>query len=820
MAKTLILGIGTTGLRIIEEAQQYHYEFTGRNKPGKNTSYIYIETDTSRLAKSTAGGNSEIEAVLFDFDQINVDIEILNKEKTIDSSWIPAVNYLEQSHLGAGGMPSFGRLSLWKTNNYQNIRSTIERKFHEIGGDKDTTILVVGTLTGGTGSGLAVDIAYLIQDILPNNVKNIHSLFLLPNRSSLIEDISLHENSFSATTAINFYSDPKNSFNIVWPDKSKFKSSAPPYQISHYLSQDFSNGDATIRDLGELVKVAGMHVLLNIINTNSPGNFFHDTIHRRRIDQAGASRLGNQITSGFMMVQYPKAQLKELLALKISENLVNSISNSETYTNQSKSKKLISSHRPNFESDACKEFEKILNKSLSTFDNIMTTNDLLLADDISFQVDQIVNDKHDIPTERVLFNICNTTQDDNYFMLFKSNVLNFKNTLIDNLHDYASNITDKYKNLNITKIYFERLTEYITELEIFYNDNYQLDGNDDNWDNYLGKLLDTLTKNSIDYKLVFQKKKYYNYIINQSIEALKIHCIIKELTNIREELLKDSIVTSLNGKTLPSVPYISSLITKINTLANGEELNIMTLKRRRSELAGSLDKYSTNFKMLYVSGSKEVDLEEAFHKYNNEGDFINFSSLFSNNIWNFAQGDLTDMYRTVIKNSVDFINHKSFFTSSLIEIIEKINPDKSLESRQLKNLFKASKENIKKELPALLGLANNFSLGIDDKSKLHIITSDHNKYNKLFSEYKVDIGEDNTTDLADLKDVIVYYQEYATTTNLDNPLLDVTKHLNTLDNIKQHITDVLKREDDNNTNIYVSKKSPYFNLNDLNKLIS
>ena len=277
MAKTLILGIGTTGLRIIEEAQQYHYEFTGRNKPGKNTSYIYIETDTSRLAKSTAGGNSEIEAVLFDFDQINVDIEILNKEKTIDSSWIPAVNYLEQSHLGAGGMPSFGRLSLWKTNNYQNIRSTIERKFHEIGGDKDTTILVVGTLTGGTGSGLAVDIAYLIQDILPNNVKNIHSLFLLPNRSSLIEDISLHENSFSATTAINFYSDPKNSFNIVWPDKSKFKSSAPPYQISHYLSQDFSNGDATGGNvLANITSAASSYKLVNFkqyVDTGSGDTF-------------------------------------------------------------------------------------------------------------------------------------------------------------------------------------------------------------------------------------------------------------------------------------------------------------------------------------------------------------------------------------------------------------------------------------------------------------------------------------------------------------------------------------------------------------------
>ena len=44
MASTLIIGIGTTGLRIIEEAQQYHYEFTGKNKPGSKTKFTEIET--------------------------------------------------------------------------------------------------------------------------------------------------------------------------------------------------------------------------------------------------------------------------------------------------------------------------------------------------------------------------------------------------------------------------------------------------------------------------------------------------------------------------------------------------------------------------------------------------------------------------------------------------------------------------------------------------------------------------------------------------------------------------------------------------------
>ena len=75
--KTLIIGIGSTGLRILEEAQQYHYEFTGRNKPGNNVEFLYFETDISNKSKSTAGGRSVIHPVMCDFTNINVDVQQL-----------------------------------------------------------------------------------------------------------------------------------------------------------------------------------------------------------------------------------------------------------------------------------------------------------------------------------------------------------------------------------------------------------------------------------------------------------------------------------------------------------------------------------------------------------------------------------------------------------------------------------------------------------------------------------------------------------------------------------------------------------------------
>ena len=34
--------------------------------------------------------------------------------------WIPPVEYLESGNIGAGGMPAFGRLSMWKKYNFDN----------------------------------------------------------------------------------------------------------------------------------------------------------------------------------------------------------------------------------------------------------------------------------------------------------------------------------------------------------------------------------------------------------------------------------------------------------------------------------------------------------------------------------------------------------------------------------------------------------------------------------------------------------------------------------------------------------------------------
>ena len=816
--KSLIIGIGSTGLSILEEAQQYHYEFTSQNKPGNNVEFIYLETDKSNKSRDTAGGKTEINPIFVDFgNDTNVDIAQLQQNSEIDSSWIPPIEYLEQGTIGAGGMPSFGRLALWKAVNFNNIRDEITRRFNNIQGDSDTMIYVVGSLTGGTGSGICLDLAYLLQDTLPQCRSNLQALLLLPNRATFAGHKALHENSFAALTALDFYSNPKNSYKIKWPDGSPEKEyKTPPFQLTQFISQDFSNGNASIDDLGELIKVAGMKVLMTILNTNTVNEgVFEDALAKRRIDQIGAGNLETYNSFGFKMIQYPKAQLKELLSINIGIDFIKSIVDPENFLNRLGNKKPILSQTQTFNRDSKVDFEEILKDTMDIFDSSNTADGLLISDDIDSVISQMISNKLEHGDKRETHAKFNTKNSSSYYALFNNNKTVFRNQLINKMYDYTNSITEKYKNLFITKLHIENIISYIDEMISFYKKRYGIDGNVQTWDQFIGIKIDELFDSKLDFQLTFYRRKYYRYIFEQLKEALKIQTIIPELEKLKENLTSEKSVQSLDGYTLPSLNYVNNLINDYKTLTVGDDVK-MTLYRRKNLLEDSLEKYSTSFTMLFETGSMKSDIDYATDKYNRSESKIGINELFGGkSIMEFAQQKFDLMYRKCIDNSVGYINEQDFFTSSLIEIIDKIDPKANNETNALTSLFNSTDNNIREKVPAMFGLNTDYSLGKDAASKLIITTSDSNKYNKLFTQYEINRVKDNAVDLIGLTDVIVIYQEYATTTDNKSKLLNPIQHINTMPLVKKHIKERLASDDS-----YFIKKSPYLSKAQLKKILN
>lgn len=815
--KSLIIGIGSTGLSILEEAQQYHYEFTSKNKPGNNVEFIYLETDKSNKSRDTAGGKTQINPIFVDFgNDTNVDINQLKNNKNIDSEWVPPIEYLEQGTIGAGGMPSFGRLSLWKAVNFNNIRDEIISKFNKIQGDSNTVIYVVGSLTGGTGGGICLDLAYLIQDTFPQCRSNLQALLLLPNRATFAGHKALHENSFSALSALDYYSKIENNYTINWPDGSPRKEFlSPPFQLIQFISQDFANGNASIDELGELIKVAGMKVLMTILNTNTVSEgLFEDSLARRRIDQIGADNLGTYNSFGFKMIQYPKAQLKELLSINIGNELIKSIVDPVNFLNKLSNKSPIQSQSQTFTRNSKIQFEEILKETMDIFDNCNTPEGLLLSEDIDNTIFQMISNKLENDDKRETHGRFNTVNSNSYYSLFDNNKTIFRNELINRIYNYTNKVTENYKNLFITKIHIENIIDYIDEMIEFYKERYGIDGNVQKWDQFLGVKVDELFDSKLDFQLTFFKRKYYRYIFEQLKEALKIQTIIPELEKLKENLLSENSTQSLQGFRLPSIYYVNKLISDYKELSEGDDIN-MTLYRRKNSLEASLEKYSTSFIMLFETGSMKGDIEYAFDKYKRSESKIGFNELFGGkSIVEFAQEKLEIMYRKSIDNAVNYINEQDFFSSSLIEIIDNIDPNANNDTNALMTLFNSNHNLIREKVPAMFGLNPDYALSTDAASKLIIVSSDSNKYNQLLTEYEVNKINDNAVDLVGLNDVIVLYQEYATTTDNKSKLLNPIQHINTIPIVKNHIKERLTSD-----KAYFIKKSPYLTKEQLQKIL-
>ena len=89
MAKpTLLIGIGTSGLRVLEETQKFYFEHTGTNKPG-NVEYLYLETDEESFPSTTVLKN-EIKREYLDLSNKETKINnLIDKIPKTENYWIP-----------------------------------------------------------------------------------------------------------------------------------------------------------------------------------------------------------------------------------------------------------------------------------------------------------------------------------------------------------------------------------------------------------------------------------------------------------------------------------------------------------------------------------------------------------------------------------------------------------------------------------------------------------------------------------------------------------------------------------------------------------
>lgn len=806
MSSFLLIGIGSTGLSMLEQVEQFVYEFTRQNKPGPNVELMYLETDLEKKPVRTASGKTSITQIPLSLGDNAVDIRQLKATEHIDSSWIPESTDVLKNLNGAGGMPTYGRLALWGGDNYKKLKNEIQRKYADISGDDKTQIIILGSLTGGTGSGLCVDVPYLVRDVTRNS--NVTAIFLLPDGKSFGMNKSLHENSHSAMSALDYYY--KNTYKTTFPDNVTIEDERAPYGLVQYLSQDFSSAKASIASLDELIRVAGVIVGMNILGTGSKQATFSQVIGSRRVDRGGAGTMGNNISNGFLMIQFPKAQLEEILSLSVARELLSDLINPTDYIDRLGNKKNILGDEVLIKNEIYVKAEQILKACSDAIDSLTTPKGTTIKEAISGDAESLINKDFEQPSgKRFLYDLFSSKSAGNYYEQVFNNGASVRNILVESIQDYIKELTDSRKNLTVTKLGIETFGAYLKKIIGFYEERYGISGESATWDGVLQKHIEALLSEMQVFKLALMSNKYAQYILSHLLDLVKVHCSVEILKAVVEHLGKpDSELLSSEGKRLPNLKSVERRIALIQTLidGDGDDMNY-TLNRRENELVKSLDTFASCFKMVYRTGARASDLIEAKSNYlKDDSQRITHAKLTGTKlIWDFFEDDANSVYSNVVQNCVDEIKMLNLFANTSLESIlreAKLREDRNLSG--IITILNSPVEIISQQIPAMVKLKDGvYSFGQDPNSKLVLLSSDHKKYAPLFPNCNFSSTSSNVTDLSSLQNTIILYQEYGFMGDVTGETFNPLVHIGQMDDTRTYLNRAIQKEN------YCSRKVAY-----------
>ncbi|MDB4583890.1 tubulin-like doman-containing protein [Draconibacterium sp.] len=751
---TIIIGIGTSGLYTLENTQRFYYETYKTNKP-RNVEFIYIETNESNSPVGTPIGN-DIKQVYISLDNMAEMIAELKKSCN-NPSWLPDSRVALTAGIGAGGIRSCGRLAMWGRNkrgdNFSNVIRAITNAYANvmhINNNDDNiadqpAVFITGSLTGGTGAGIFIDMGYLIRHII-QNITDIYGLFLLPNEPTVIRGYEvMYGNAFGAIKDLEYYNKIENKYIEKWPNGFNKDLEVPPYELVQFISQDYQDGAPAIRTLNGLYKMAGLYLFLNIAG-------IYEKRRERLVDAAGNSLIGKYGTFGLSAIQFPKDQIQEFVSSQLSIELLNRMTDSKEYFLNGQ-KRSIS--RPSIKQSMAIVFDEILENAFANL-NTVEANDLM----VSIDRDATRINKGEIKGSPVEFIISmfSSTRNDNYHALVKNNIKSALNVFVDSIYQQVDNAMQSTENLYYAKYVLEDIIETI-ERTLSYWRSIGLSSQPQNWDNELRKLAIGCTGNT--YKSVLEHDEVLKDRLNTIFELMKIHLSIRVLIDISKHVKEGKIKLEGGKHELPRLQFFDNLIKKLNALiGNADNLgngNISFI-RRLNDIRGDIDDTTLPILRVYPSNSFSKECTKAKDTFTQRsGDNIRSITevIQQKNILNYLKQKLggkfnEEVYLDFLKafrlkldmqNCIEDFNIASYIRTNTAESIRTARKATS-PFLKVNRIFAPS--------PSL----PRFVVG-DDNNDITDVLSDF--INQNYNDFQDSI--DGKKELNDLKNIMVFYDE-------------------------------------------------------------
>ena len=751
---TIIIGIGTSGLYTLENAQRFYYETYKTNKP-KNVEFIYIETNESNRPVGTPIGN-DITRVYISLDNM---AEMIAELKTScnNPSWLPESRVVLAAGLGAGGIRSCGRLAMWgrnqKGDNFGNIINAITNAYakvmHVNNNDANLasqpTVFITGSLTGGTGAGVFIDMGYLVRHII-QNAKDIYGLFLLPQEPRVIRGFEvMYGNAYGAIKDLEHYNKVENNYKEKWPNGFTKDLEVPPYELVQFISQDYQDGAPAISTLSGLYKMAGLYLFLNIAG-------IYEKRRERLVDAAGNSLIGKYGTFGLSAIQFPKDQIQEFVSSQLSIELLNRLTDSSEYYLNGQ-KRPIS--RASIKQNMAVVFDGILENAFATL-NTVEARDLL----VSIDKDATRINKGEIKGSPVEFIIgmFTSTKNDNYHAMVNNNIKSALNVFVDSIYQQVDIAMQSTENLYYAKYVLQDIVESI-ERTLAYWKSIGLSSQTQNWDNELRKLAIGCTKNT--YNSVFEHDAVLKDRLNTIFELMKMHLSIRVLIDICKHVKEGQIRLEGSNHELPKLQFFDDLIKKLNALTGKTdelENGSISFARRLNDIKGDINDTTLPILRVYPSNSFSKECEKAKETYTQRsgGNVRSITEVIQQqNILNYLKQKQGNKFNEEIY--LDFL--KAFrLKVDTLNCIEDFNI-----ASYIRNSTEESIRTARKATSPFLKINRVFTpspylprfvVGDDNNEITDVLTAFRNQNYNDFPD-----TIDGKKELTDLKNIVVFYDE-------------------------------------------------------------
>ncbi|TSA82131.1 hypothetical protein FNU79_14015 [Deinococcus detaillensis] len=347
LTKTLVIGLGSTGTQVCNGIlRRLEWEFGSANH-APWVQFMAIETNNNEPTALRQRG---------DFLSIGLDtqaygqlLEDPQNSKINLGSWadMPTLRKLKNTIGGAGNIRMVGRLTFLTDPNFSKVKRGLLDRLGTLrdlsaaeafqtrgplvdgsnpqiqwGSGGQIRVFVVGTLCGGTCSGLAPDFGYFLRTGLVRKDEKIIGIFTLPHENLTSVTASnasrLKRNAYHALLELNHYhqADADTLPPIKYPDDKSADLRTEPYDLP-YLVSPSSPTKLGEKELNELVSD---RIFMNIVSPDAdPISIAADAPLPDRDHQAHVFN-----TFGLSVVEFPAPQITEAASKKLLHGALDS----------------------------------------------------------------------------------------------------------------------------------------------------------------------------------------------------------------------------------------------------------------------------------------------------------------------------------------------------------------------------------------------------------------------------------------------------------------------------------------------------------------